>query len=244
MIRPRLKAKCELDSIQLNQLKEKLYKILKEYKAYQKGGLAHAVNEILDIFYYDEFYYDKQKSNNNIMKKEIELPKGATIEIKKNKIIIEYDDVFEPKIGDFCVIDEDFDHHRTLFIYNGKVIRWGFFDYHAAKIGTLISIEPETWVSGTPRPATDEERNELLEALHGLGKDWDAEKMELVDLKWKPKEGEIVYLASVVTEDKVHRISYAGVEYHKRLLKRGLLFRTRAEAIACTERMLEAAKTK
>lgn len=61
MIHPRLKAKCELDSIQLNQLKEKLYKILKEYKAYQKGGLAHATNEILDIFYYDEFYNDKQE---------------------------------------------------------------------------------------------------------------------------------------------------------------------------------------
>lgn len=50
MIHPRIKAKSELDSIQLCQLKEKLYKILKEYKAYQKGGLAHAVNEILDIF--------------------------------------------------------------------------------------------------------------------------------------------------------------------------------------------------
>ena len=73
MIHPRLKAKCELDSIQLNQLKEKLYKILKEYKAYQKGGLAHAVNEILDIFYYDEFYNDKQNDtpNQTDMKKEI-----------------------------------------------------------------------------------------------------------------------------------------------------------------------------
>ena len=178
------------------------------------------------------------------MKKEIEFPKGATIEIRQDKVIIEYEDVFKPKNGDFCAIDEDYEHLRTILIYNGKAIRCGYFEYHAAKIGTLTSIEPERWVSGTPRPVTEEERQELLSDLHKIGKDWDAEKMELVDLKWVPKEGETVYCASIATDEKVHQTKYSGFAYDKRLLERGLMTRTRAEAIACTERMLDVVKTK
>ena len=177
------------------------------------------------------------------MKKEIEFPKGATIEIRKDKIIIEYDDVFKPKNGDFCAIDED-DGYRTLFIYDGKIPRDGYFSYHACRFRVLTSINPNGGVKGTPRPATEEEQGELLEALHSIGKDWDAEKMELVDLKWKPKDGEIVYLASILADEKVYQMKYSGTVYHQRLLERGLLFRTDSEAVACTERMLDAVKTK
>ena len=182
------------------------------------------------------------------MKKEIEIPKGATIEIRQDKVIIEYDDVFKPKNGDFCVIDEDFYNHRTLFIYNGNTPRFGALPYHAAKVGTITSTRSDGWFSGTlygtPRPMTEEERNELLEALHAIGKDWDAEKMELVELKWVPKEGDLAYYASTAADEMVYQITYSGAAYHRRLLERGLLFRTRAEAVACTEKMIEVAKQK
>ncbi len=178
------------------------------------------------------------------MKKEIEIPKGATIEIRQDKVIIEYDDVFKPKNGDFCVIDEDYGRYRALFIHNSKAPQYATLSCYASKIGTRISTKPEVWASGIPRPATEEEREELLSELHKIGKDWDAEKMEIVDLKWVPKEGELAYYASTAADGMVHQITYSGAAYHQRLLERGLLFRTRAEAVACTERMLEAAKTK
>ena len=182
------------------------------------------------------------KPNNNIMKKEIKLPKGATIEIRQDKVIIEYDDVFKPKNGDFCVIDEDDKVHRTLFIYDGKTTKNDALSYQAAKIHTEFRIAPTKGLSGTPRPATEEEREELLSELHKIGKDWDAEKMEIVELKWEPKKGEMVYVASVMADEKVYPMTYSGAAHHRRLLERDLMFRTRAEAIACTDKMLNAIK--
>lgn len=179
------------------------------------------------------------------MKKVIEFPKGATIEVKQDRVIIEYEEAFVPKNGDFCVIDEDYVYYRTLFISDGKIAKnGGKFSYHAAKIDTDFSTTPSDGLKGNPRPATEDERNELLEALHKVGKDWDAEKMEIVDLKWVPKVGETVYYASVVSDEKASQTTYSDTAYHKRLMERGLIFRTRAEAIACTERMLEVAKQK
>ena len=178
------------------------------------------------------------------MKKEIEFPKGAMIEVRKDKIIIEYEETFVPKNGDFCAIDEGCKKYRTLFIYNGKTTKYGNLSYHAAKFPTEFSITPTVGFDAVFRPVTDEERKELLSELHKIGKDWDAEKMELVELKWVPKEGETVYFASITSDEKACQTVYSGIAYHQRLLERDLMFRTRAEAVACTERMLDAVKAK
>ena len=45
-------------------MREKIEKILKEYKAYEKGGLTHAVNELLDLF-------NVSQRDNNYTRKEI-----------------------------------------------------------------------------------------------------------------------------------------------------------------------------
>lgn len=178
------------------------------------------------------------------MKKVIEIPKGATIEVKQDRVIIKYEEAFVPKNGDFCTIDEDDRVHRTLFISNGKAMISGSLSYHVAKIGTDFNLRPIEGLSSTPRAATEDERTELLEALHKVGKDWDAEKMEIVDFKWVPKMGEVAYYASVTAGEKVYELAYSGSVYHQRLLERGLIRRTRAEAIACTDKMLEVAKQK
>ena len=43
------------------------------------------------------------------------------------------------------------------------------------------------------RHSTEEEKNLLLSKLHENGKDWDAEKKEIVDIEWVPTEGEKYY---------------------------------------------------
>ena len=74
------------------------------------------------------------------MKKVIEIPKGATIEVKQDRVIIKYEEAFVPKNGDFCVIDKDYGHYRTLFISDGKIAKnGGEFSYHASKINTDFS---------------------------------------------------------------------------------------------------------
>lgn len=51
------------------------------------------------------------------------------------------------------------------------------------------SSDAATWV----RYATEEEKQKLFDALAKEGKAWDAEKKEVVDVKWKPKDGDIYY---------------------------------------------------
>ena len=43
------------------------------------------------------------------------------------------------------------------------------------------------------RPATEEEKKKLFDKLAEEGYSWDAERKELVKLKWKPKEGDLYY---------------------------------------------------
>ena len=46
------------------------------------------------------------------------------------------------------------------------------------------------------RLATPSERQKLIDKLHEVGKYWDAEKLEIVDLKYVPKVGDCVKIKS------------------------------------------------
>ena len=57
-------------------------------------------------------------------------------------------------------------------------------------------IEYNNWcdtLEENTRLATEEEKQLLLDALHADGKDWDADKKQIVDYRWKPKIGDAYY---------------------------------------------------
>lgn len=84
------------------------------------------------------------------------------------------------KIGIFKSLYED---HNEVYISN-------YVYYHANANTPYLNYSDDDWVDGgIYRPATNEEKQQLFEALTKEGKAWDAEKKAVVDLKpkWTPK---------------------------------------------------------
>lgn len=84
------------------------------------------------------------------------------------------------KIGIFKSLYED---HNEVYISN-------YVYYHANVYTPYLDYSNDDWVDGgIYRPATNEEKQQLFDALAKVGKAWDAEKKQIVDLKskWTPK---------------------------------------------------------
>ena len=103
---------------------------------------------------------------------------------------------FEPKDGD------------VVWAENGLSIfkKWGdftlFYSYFTVfDTGNVGDRCYGKFIREYIRPATEEEKKKLFDKLAEEGYEWDAEKKELVKLKWQPKEGEYFYfpICSVLT---------------------------------------------
>lgn len=83
------------------------------------------------------------------------------------------------KIGIFKSLYED---HNEVYISN--------YVYYRANADTpYLNYSNDDWVEGgIYRPATNEEKQQLFEALTKEGKAWDAEKKQIIDLKTKVEE--------------------------------------------------------
>lgn len=95
----------------------------------------------------------------------------------------------EFKKGDF-VAGTDSDGDTLISIYDKK--DGDIFNLLASYADWLNELRINDicyplWVN---RFATEEEKQILIEKLHEAGKDWDAGKCEVVDLVWKPREGD------------------------------------------------------
>ena len=104
-----------------------------------------------------------------------------------------YVEPYEPKDGDFVkmkMTEEDKDYFLMIYLEAGPRDR----DYYYAcmYVDCECQADNEVFINSSCRcnifiPATEEEKQLLLSKLHEIGKDWDAEKKEVVDLKWEPK---------------------------------------------------------
>lgn len=145
------------------------------------------------------------------------------------------------KKGDFLVFDET----NLCFIFNNIIENktnyfYGFYlDTKRVKDGCF-----ERWVlsNKTLRLATDEEKQLLLDKMHENGYDWDAEKMEVVKYRWKPKEGDVYYFPQVLSQDLYSSYTWHDDIFDKSKFKNGVVRKTKEEAIECAPKMLEAVK--
>ncbi|MBO5854916.1 MAG: hypothetical protein J6Q61_09295 [Bacteroidales bacterium] len=93
------------------------------------------------------------------------------------------------------------------------------------------------------RYATEEEKQKLFDALAKEGKAWDAEKKKVVELKWKPKDGEKYYYPYFDVREYDFIIQYAawsGIYSEENGYKKGWVFRTKEECEAYCERLNQA----
>jgi hypothetical protein len=164
----------------------------------------------------------------------------ATIEMVDGVMVVSpKEEKVEPKDGDvFCVdllhpcvgiVKEEYsfgkpDKDRLYF----SVGYWK--QSGSMQFGTFCACNRNT--ESNYRPATGEERQELFDKLKEEGYEWDAEKKELVKLKWKPKIGETYYRPDF---QHCKFICYSGITDYKKLIyikyhiNKGWVFRTKEE---------------
>lgn len=100
---------------------------------------------------------------------------------------------FEPKDGDVIYIKASGEH---IIIYKehkygiGRYVNFSNNEYLYIDSKGIVCDKGETEVI---RPATEEEKKLLFDKLKEEGLTWDAEKKEVVKLKWKPKNGETYF---------------------------------------------------
>lgn len=113
----------------------------------------------------------------------------------------DFEPPYEPKDGDFV----KFGSHEpspALQIFKSFNKIGGHYAYASlcvyAESGKYVeNIDTnahENWYNEGLRPATEEEKQLLLDAMHKAGKDWDSEKKKIVEYKWKPKQGDTVLI--------------------------------------------------
>ena len=111
----------------------------------------------------------------------------------KDKIITVEKEVNEFEDGDFCALNSL--GAKILIIYKSKKEGYNANCHASVCIGLCekyVSYN-DCCVGYDTRIATEEEKQFLLDAIHADGKDWDADKKQIVDYRWKPKIGDTYY---------------------------------------------------
>ena len=177
---------------------------------------------------------------------ELKLNSGDTITIPdgcraviKDKIITVEKEVQEFKDGDFVSLNNVGVKFLIIYIYKSKRGCSGVYFYAYVPDLTLGNhVSYNAWCVGWDyRIATEEEKQFLLDALHADGKDWDADKKQIVDYKWEPKDGEDYYVINTLF--KVLRFTWQSYSFDFYLLKSGNCFKTEEDAKAKADEIIK-----
>jgi hypothetical protein len=162
----------------------------------------------------------------------------ATIEMVDGVMVVSPKvEKFEPKDGDvFCVdslhpcvgiVKEEYSYGKPdkdrLYFSVGYWIQSGNMQF-----GTFCACNRNTEPSY--RPATEEEKQKLFNKLKEEGYEWDADKKELVKLKWKPKYNNIYWSPALYDNEFIPwEYSWQNSEIGNKRLEKGWVFRTEEE---------------
>lgn len=83
--------------------------------------------------------------------------------------------------------------------------------------------------------ASPSEVEHFHELMHKYGKDWDAQKKQVVDWRWEPKEGDSYY--SVDVDGEITNYTWDGDDFDAGCYNFGNCFRTEEEAEAMAEKV-------
>lgn len=115
-------------------------------------------------------------------------------------------------IGDYCSID----------------CKGEFLDHNSGS-------DSATWV----RYATEEEKNKLFDKIKEEGLEWDADKKELVKLRWKPKYNEEYWCPSWLYSDGVVPFfdQWSNSNTDNIYLNKGWVYKTEEECQAFCDKL-------
>ena len=162
----------------------------------------------------------------------------ATIEIVDGVMVVS-PKVFEPKDLDVIVSGGD---TRFVAIFKRMKDEYSFYYYALLALSGDKRPQINNWASFlNVCPATEEEKKLLFDKLKEEGLAWDAERKELVKLKWKPKEEEIFYFP--IFSDELGGFVTDYEEYYETRfmsIERGWHFKTEQECQEFCNRLNEA----
>ena len=150
---------------------------------------------------------------------------------------------FEPKDGDVSF------HDGMIYIFKGvkpssmlpgksAIIHHCYYDGERLEVKEGVGCG---YIDCSQRPATEEEKKKLFDKLAEAGYEWDAEKKEIVKLKWTPKVEEDYYTPSwdgYVFEP--HLYGWDEDEFDFKCHSMGRVFRTKEECQAFCDKLNEA----
>lgn len=178
----------------------------------------------------------------------------ATIEVVDGVMIVspkeEKVDITKFKDGDVitCGWDDGSESYNWTGILRGEIERISdnmfIYDYCSLDCKGLFldhngASDSATWV----RYATEEEKKKLFDKLKEEGLEWNADKKELVKLKWKPKIGETYYRPDFLHCEFVcysGTTDYNKMVYIKDHINKGWVFQTKEECEEFCNRLNQA----
>lgn len=155
----------------------------------------------------------------------------ATIEMVDGVMVVSPKEVFKPKNGDVIVCSNNLGYW-TLIVR--KMEPYNVVCHHAVLIdnGTLKINGRSSYTN--PRPATEEEKKLLFDNLAEEGLAWNAERKELVKLKWKPVVGQHFYFVEYDNENfifiaKAYTYAFEDQIERDKTIAKGWCFKTSKE---------------
>lgn len=175
----------------------------------------------------------KIKNNNEMI--------DATIEMVDGIMVVSPKEVkFEPKDGDVIVSGGD---THFVAIFEKMKEKYSFYYYSLLVLEGDKRPQINNWASFlNVRPATEEEKKKLFDKLAEEGLAWDAERKELVKIKWKPYEGCNIYYPSynTITANFITLRGMFNSGRDKDLMDKDWLFKTEQECQEFCDRLNEA----
>lgn len=148
-------------------------------------------------------------------------------EIKLPEQWYDGDILFSEADNEFAVFEEEYKIDSDKFLSYLATCFKGYLTYQAIRRGDF-------------RLATKSEVAQFHERLHAINKDWDTEKKQLVDWKWKPKINEAYWF--ITGSNTIIRSLWEITPLDNKYFEIGNCFRTREEAEVAVERVKKALK--
>lgn len=184
-----------------------------------------------------EVFYKLDKRNMEVKIKSNEGMIDATIEMIDGVMVVSPKKVkFEPKEGDIITCTNSACSYTLILKKVEKSIVYSYavlLDNRCFKMGDWSSYK-------NPRPATEEEKQKLFQAIADEGLEWDVEKRQFVKMKWKPKYKEFYF--RITFEHAViipHRSYWTDDICDKAYYQKGWCFKTKEECQAFCDRLNE-----
>ena len=161
----------------------------------------------------------------------------ATIEMVDGVMIVSPKvEKFEPKDGDVVAIKNG----QHVFIIKEYIEKGCGYAYIGWNFGNDEEFIEGQWCYS--RFATEEERKKLFDKLKEEGYEWNAEKKELVKIKWKPSYNGKYYFKPRLDMGQfmAHKTKWLNNATDKVYNKKGWIFKTQKECEAFCDKLNQA----